>query len=128
MRQFSLSFAVLVLMLACKPVTNRTDAPLLLLDDAGMQLLLTPAAAPVETPLMLILSAEQVIAVTGELNGVSMYMGRIPLQFTLHNGQWQAEFFLGACSDPAMLWQVQLEMEFADGEKRSLKQQFHSSW
>ena len=35
---------------------------------------------------------------------------------------------LGACSDPHMQWQLELELIFADGEKRILKQQFQSSW
>ncbi len=93
-----------------------------------MQLQLTPAEAPVETPLQLQLSAKDVVAISGELTGISMYMGRIPLRFTQHNELWQAEFLLGACSEPAMLWQVELELSFANGEKHKVKQQFHSSW
>jgi hypothetical protein len=46
----------------------------------------------------------------------------------MHDTAWQAEFLLGACSDPKMLWQVELELTLTDGKKRLLKQQFHSSW
>ena len=100
----------------------------MLIDDAGVQLSLTPGAAPVEQPLQLVLNADDVIAVTGEVIGVSMYMGRVPLQFSRQQNNWQSEFLLGACSDPDMQWQVQLELEYANGEKRTLKQQFQSSW
>jgi hypothetical protein len=68
------------------------------------------------------------VNVNGELSGVAMYMGKIPLRFSKKNNSWQAEFLLGACTDPAMLWQIELELHFADGKKRMIKQQFHSSW
>jgi hypothetical protein len=42
--------------------------------------------------------------------------------------QWQAEFLLGACSDPAMLWQLKLTVLLADGTKLSINEQFKSSW
>ncbi|WP_166839613.1 hypothetical protein [Rheinheimera pleomorphica] len=89
---------------------------------------LSPASAPVETPLQLQLSAIGLAKVSAELTGVSMYMGRVPLRFTQQGEVWQAEFLLGACSDPKMQWQLQLELEFVDGEKRTVKQQFYSSW
>ncbi|WP_305550959.1 hypothetical protein [Rheinheimera sp.] len=100
----------------------------MLLKDAELQLQLTPGNAPVETPLQLQLTANNVVAVNANLTGVSMYMGQIPLRFSQQGELWQAEFLLGACSDPDMLWQLELELIFADGEKRTLKQQFQSSW
>ncbi|WP_240223879.1 hypothetical protein [Rheinheimera hassiensis] len=101
---------------------------LTLLNDSTIQLELSPGHAPVETPLLLQLTAADVLSVSGELTGVSMYMGKVPLRFSQHQGMWQAEFLLGACSDPDMLWQLQLEVQFADGQTRRLTEQFHTSW
>lgn len=100
----------------------------MLLEDADIQLRLTPGNAPVETPLQLQIIAPQLAAVHAELTGLSMYMGRIPLRFTQQGDVWQAEFLLGACSDQNMQWQLQLQLEFSDGKKRTIKQQFRSSW
>ncbi|NRQ42501.1 hypothetical protein HRH59_07930 [Rheinheimera sp. YQF-2] len=100
----------------------------MLLDDAGLQLQLTPGNAPVETPLQLQLTAENLAGVSAHISGVSMYMGQIPLRFSQQGNSWQAEFLLGACSDPDMQWQLELELTFVNGEKRMLIQQFQSSW
>lgn len=129
MRWIIVCFIIVMTMVACKPAPRLGDEPpLILIEDADVQLSLTPGAAPVEQPLLLVLDADDVVAVTGEVIGVSMYMGRVPLQFSRQQNIWQSEFLLGACSDPDMQWQLQLEFEYANGEKRTLKQQFHSSW
>lgn len=107
-----------------------------LLQTPALQLLVSPAQIPVETPLTMTLqSSAELTSVTGELQGVSMYMGRIPLQWRqagVTTGTeatvWTAEFFLGACSDPAMQWQLQLWLDYADGQRESQTVQFSSSW
>lgn len=123
-------FFILLLsgLVGCQPASNVTESSLTLLTEPSLQLQLTPAHAPVETPLQLQLTAAEVVNVSGQLSGVSMYMGKIPLRFSQNENKWHAEFLLGACSDPAMLWQLELELEFADGKKRMLKQQFQTSW
>ena len=128
MRLVFLLFITLVSIAACQPAGTGSSAALTLLEDANIQVRLTPADAPAETPLQLQLIGPQLLAVHGELTGVSMYMGRIPLRFTQQGEIWQAEFLLGACSDPNMQWQLHLQLEFSDGKKRTIKQQFHSSW
>ncbi|HEX5792287.1 MAG TPA: hypothetical protein VFY01_03355 [Rheinheimera sp.] len=128
MRLFYLFFCLLCVVTGCQPAEKAPVSPLTLLTEPSLQLQLTPGHAPVETPLQLQLTAAGVTEVSGELTGVSMYMGRIPLRFVQQGDSWQADFLLGACSDPDMLWQLQLELHFADGQKRMLKQQFHSSW
>ena len=42
--------------------------------------------------------------------------------------QWQAEFFLGACSDPAMQWQLLLQLHNSQGGSRRVAQILQSSW
>ena len=84
---------------------------------------------PVETALTLTLQAEGLISVTGELTGATMYMGTVPLRFSkTAENQWQAEFFLGACSDPAMQWQLLLQLHNSQGGSRRVAQILQSSW
>ncbi|MDP2713438.1 MAG: hypothetical protein Q8O77_01390 [Rheinheimera sp.] len=128
MRLFYPFLLVFICLGGCQPTDKAPVLSLMLLKDAELQLQLTPGNAPVETPLQLQLTANNVVAVNANLTGVSMYMGQIPLRFSQQGELWQAEFLLGACSDPDMLWQLELELIFADGEKRTLKQQFQSSW
>lgn len=125
---FYLLFVVLFSLGGCQPAEVAPPASLTLFKDNNILLQLSPASAPVETPLQLQLSATGLAKVSAELTGVSMYMGRVPLRFTQQGEVWQAEFLLGACSDPKMQWQLQLELEFVDGKKRTVKQQFYSSW
>lgn len=129
-------FSLCVLLLvACQP-EQADNSVRVLQQQSELLLSLSPASAPVETPLRLNLVSEQPIKmINAELSGISMYMGVIPLRFqkvgTPDKGeaeQWQAEFLLGACADPAMLWQLNLTVQFADGRKLSLKEQFNSSW
>ncbi|MDX1537989.1 hypothetical protein [Arsukibacterium sp.] len=125
----------LLLLAACQP-KQADNSVRVLQQQAELLLSLSPASAPVETPLRLSLVSEQPIElISAELTGVSMYMGIIPLPFQKVSTvgkddaeQWQAEFLLGACADPAMLWQLNLTVQFADGRKLILKEQFNSSW
>lgn len=119
---------LLFTIIRCQPVDITQDSSHLLFSEPELALQLTPGNAPVETPLQLQLSAENVASISGELTGISMYMGRIPLKFSQHQEVWQTEFLLGACSDPNMLWQLELDVQFKNGEKRKVKQQFTSSW
>ncbi|MBV2129732.1 hypothetical protein [Arsukibacterium indicum] len=125
----------LLVLAACQP--QRADhSTRVFTQGPDISLGLTPGTVPVETPLRLQLVSRQPISnITADVTGVSMYMGVVPLRFqklsTPDSGgaeQWQAEFLLGACSDPAMLWQLNVTVQFADGRKLSLKEQFNSSW
>jgi hypothetical protein len=131
---FCVVFSVLVLA-ACQPRQIDTSSRILY-QKSNLIITLTPAGAPVETPLSLQISSDQPVEIiSADLTGISMYMGRIPLRFqklitpaTLVQEQWQADFLLGACSDPAMLWQLKLTVLLADGTKLSINEQFKSSW
>ncbi|KKO46655.1 hypothetical protein WG68_05060 [Arsukibacterium ikkense] len=124
-----------LLLTACQPAPVDHSSHLLFQRDTIL-LSLSPASAPVETPLILRISSGLAIeAISADVAGVNMFMGRIPLRFqklTTQKGdeaeQWQAEFLLGACSDPAMLWQLNVTLQFADGTKLILNERFSSSW
>lgn len=61
--------------------------------------------------------------VTGIIEGQSMYMGTIPLQWQFVEGQWQAQAILGACSEQNMRWQVKVSVN-----GQSYQQSFTSHW
>lgn len=134
MRLVFLAWFIFVLT-GCQPkIKDSSQATLL--QTPELQLLVSPASIPVETPLTMTLQSNEALSgVTGELRGVSMYMGRIPVQWrqaeattNAETTVWTAEFLLGACSDPAMQWQLQLWLEYADGRRESQTVQFSSSW
>ncbi|RVU37488.1 hypothetical protein EOE67_09870 [Rheinheimera riviphila] len=96
-----------------------------------IQLTISPGQIPVETLLRLQLRSEQPLQlVSAEMTGVSMYMGKIPLRFTFDaaTGLWSSDFMLGACSDPKMIWQLQLQLTDSSGTVRQLSTQLQSSW
>ena len=95
----------------------------------GVELLYSDARFQVERPIELVLSqVPNGAVVTGHIQGLSMDMGTIPLQFTpTGDGKWQSHFLLGACTEPAMRWQLQLTIEHADGQLQQLVDTFQSS-
>ncbi|WP_445426734.1 hypothetical protein [Alishewanella sp. HL-SH06] len=125
----------LLALTACQP-NAKDSSEQLLLQTPMLQLTLSPEHAPVETPLQLRLHSNKPLrAINAEIQGISMYMGRIPLQWRQQALEqsaeftvWQAEFFLGACSDPQMQWQLQLILDYQDGERELHQLQFTSSW
>ncbi len=122
----------LLLVSGCRPVANDNSQALLLQTDA-LSLTVSPAPIPVETPLRLVLeSSLDIQAVSAEVRGLSMYMGRIPLHWrkldVTTGSRWQAEFLLGACTDPQMRWQLILTLTLADGSEQLIMQEFTSSW
>lgn len=88
-----------------------------------------PGDMPVETPLRIKLDTEDaaVKAVRGSIVGKTMYMGEIPLRFVF-NKQWQAELILGACSEPEMQWQLDIEVIYENGQVVRLQDVFSSRW
>lgn len=62
----------------------------------------------------------------GVIEGVSMYMGTIPLVVEpVSETQWQAEFWLGACSDPQMRWRATIPwVDQADGSRGQYQFEF----
>ncbi|MDP4537407.1 hypothetical protein Q3O60_14535 [Alkalimonas collagenimarina] len=129
--QRSLLVIILLLMLqACQPLQQNYDSELLLYGTTTEQLTISPANVPVESLLRLdFQTVDTVVAITGEIIGVSMYMGRIPLHFSeLNATHWRAELLLGACSDPAMEWRIIVTVQYASGKEQLLSETFRSSW
>lgn len=97
----------------------------------NVQLSVSPGQIPVETLLRLQLrSPDRLQAVSAHMVGKSMYMGKIPLRFTYDaaSGLWTSEFMLGACSDPQMIWQLNLQLTDQSGKVRQLATELQSSW
>ncbi len=61
-----------------------------------------------ETPFQIILQNEKtnVEVQTAYIEGVNMYMGKIPLFFELKDGKLVADAMLGVCNEPQMQWQI----------------------
>ncbi len=127
MRFYPLLLLLLTLS-ACSPESAVSTNSSTVYQDGPVTVQLSPADAPVETPLKLTVIADDISAVSGSITGVSMYMGRIPLRFSRTAEGFAADFLLGACADPNMLWQLDIEILYSDEKKHTVKQQFHSSW
>lgn len=129
MRLFYLLISVWLCAISCTPAPTIEPTSKLLLDYDGIRLAISPGHVPVETVLTLTIRADGLKAVTGELTGKSMYMGTVPLRFSkTSENQWQAEFFLGACSDPAMQWQLLLQLHYPQDVTRTVSHILQSSW
>ena len=99
------------------------------LDDVQLQI--SPGNIPIETLLtMQLKSSGQFQQVSAELTGVNMYMGRIPLQFRYNapDARWEADFMLGACAEPKMIWKLTMTLIDMQGNSRQLVTEFQSSW
>jgi len=121
-----------VLLQACQPAG--VAAPDLALTHqvqiAGHQLEYSPARLPVESLLTLQLTpAQPIISAKGKIEGISNYMGQIPLSFSFDasSQRWQSQFMLGACTEPQMRWRLTLELTTVTGQKIQLEDQFISS-
>ena len=121
---------VLLMLAACTPQEAAKTAMTRQVQLNAFTLTYLPADMPVETPLLLKLDVgkEAVVAVTGKIRGKTMYMGEIPLRFEFRQQQWQAELMLGACTEPNMQWQLELEVTYHNGEKITLQDVFDSRW
>lgn len=121
---------VLLMLAACTPQEAVKTATARQVQLHTFTLTYLPGDMPVETPLLLKLDSgkEAVIAVKGVVRGKTMYMGEIPLQFVRVQQQWQAELILGACTEPKMQWQLDLEVTYQNGNKTMLKDVFNSRW
>jgi hypothetical protein len=95
------------------------------------QLTISPGHIPVETLLHIQIRTEKPLrSLSAVIVGKSMYMGKIPLRFTFDDktGTWRSDFMLGACSDPEMLWQLQMLLTDQSGNQQQLETEFQSSW
>lgn len=85
--------------------------------DTSFWLLSSNQRMPAERPIQLILRSTKPLQIeASELRGLSMYMGRIPLQWEeVSNREWRTIVHVGACTDPDMRWQLRLSLSTDDG-------------
>ncbi len=57
---------------------------------------------------------------TAQLDGVTMYMGTIPLLFKQNNQKWVADTMVGSCSEPVMTWKMTVNYSDSDNQVHSL--------
>lgn len=131
-RAFSLLLLLLLVVMAlgCKPAQVADQSELLLYDSTAEQLSISPESIPVESLLTLKLQTVAAIAaITAEVTGESMYMGRVPIRFEqMEASLWQAEFLLGACTDPNMQWRLTIHIQYEDGRELLISEVFQSRW
>ncbi len=63
---------------------------------------------------------------SAKLEGVTMYMGFIPLQFKQTGQVWVADTMVGACSEPVMTWKMMLTYTSGDNQPQTLLYYFDS--
>lgn len=63
---------------------------------------------------------------SAKLEGVSMYMGFIPVQFTNTEQIWTANTMVGACSEPVMTWKMIVTYQDASNKTHTLFYYFDS--
>jgi len=91
------------------------------------RLVYTPGQLPPETLLQLAVDGEAIQSVRGEIVGLDMSMGKIPLFFQKdEKGQFVAQFLLGVCSEPDMFWQVRLKITDTAGKEREITDKFQA--
>lgn len=124
-------FVIALLQAACQPKRTEPAAVSVkttIIDD--LELRYSPGHLPVETLLTLqIKPTATMTQLQGRIEGISNYMGVIPLRFSQQSdGVWSTQFMLGACTEPDMLWRLTLSYQTADGQFIQLEDQFTSSW
>ena len=63
---------------------------------------------------------------SAKLEGVTMYMGFIPLQFKQKGQVWVADTMVGSCSEPVMTWKMMLTYTTGDNQPQTLFYYFDS--
>ncbi|MGQ4275911.1 hypothetical protein ACQ5ES_02495 [Pseudidiomarina sp. E22-M8] len=104
----ALAVCALVL-LSCKPTTERAlPTTRYEMFGASISLIMPSQPVPIEHPLELKLELPaHVVPGLSFVEGESMYMGRIPLQWNENDtGRWQATLYLGACTEAKMIWRL----------------------
>ena len=70
---------------------------------------------PEESVTLKILIPENQEIESAWIEGVNMYMGKIPVLLDNDGqGKWSGWFMLGSCSEPVMKWQLRLNIEGKD--------------
>ncbi|GGO69645.1 hypothetical protein [Bowmanella pacifica] len=89
---------------------------------------LSPKPIPIEEPLAVSLHLPKGSAlISAHIEGVNMYMGRIPVIAEQQNGQIiTAVSYLGSCSEPNMQWRLVLVLQDATGKSLTRNWEFYT--
>jgi hypothetical protein len=113
-------------LMACSPAAKKVELARKVVDVAQYQLVYTPGQPTPETLLELAIGGD-IKSVRGEIVGLDMSMGKIPLFFKqIEQSQFVAQFLLGVCSDPDMFWQVRITVTKQDGSEQVLTDKFQA--
>lgn len=83
------------------------------------QISIFPRPVPIEEPLAITLQLpEGNRLLSGYIEGINMYMGKIPVIVEQAEGQTvRVVSFLGSCSEPQMQWRLVLQLQDANEKK-----------
>lgn len=90
------------------------------IDDLGanIDIQFAPASIPLETEVDISMKSASPINIRQAwVEGINMYMGRIPVEFESNDGMnWHSPLYLGMCSEPEMQWQLIVEITGEGGK------------
>lgn len=111
------------LVVSCQPAAVDDSERIVVLEQ--YQLIYKPAEQKPETLLTVSIQDEGIQSVRGEIVGLDMSMGTVPLFFSKsEDGTFVAQFLLGMCTDPKMYWQVKLLVTDKAGTTKEIKDKF----
>ena len=112
-----------LLLVGCKPKPIVQSERIVVLDQ--YQLIYKPAEQTPETLLTINIKDPTIQSIRGEIVGLDMSMGKVPLFFSKsEDGSFAAQFLLGVCTDPNMYWQVKLFITDQQGVTKELSDKF----
>lgn len=94
-----------------------------LVSDSQVSIHMNPIPAIPEEEIWVTLSLKEhhtdtIIATTGYVEGINMYMGRTPILWEKAKGQSvRGRFMFGSCSEPVMQWRMLIELTLESGGK-----------
>ncbi|MDN7126528.1 hypothetical protein J6J08_03940 [Pseudidiomarina sp. 1APR75-33.1] len=80
--------------------------------NSSATLTMPAGPVPVEQAMVIELSLPPLVKPgLSQVEGVSMYMGSVPLLWKENDtGDWQTTLYLGACTEPRMLWRLTIPL------------------
>ena len=116
-------------LVACNPnIEQQPNSPKIVTFDK-YRLMYTPGQLIPETLLELQIQGEDIANVQGEIVGLDMSMGKIPLFFRKDaQGNFSAQFLLGVCSEPDMFWQLKLKITDSKGNTTPVIDKFQAKY
>ncbi len=114
---------------ACSPAADKSELTQKIVTLAEYQLVYTPGQLTPETLLELAIAGPDIKSVRGEIVGLDMSMGKIPLFFKINEqNRFAAQFLLGVCSEPDMFWQVRVTVTKQDGSEQVITDKFQATY